>query len=325
MRALRYPTLLILLSTGALFMPQARAASCSSSDLPYTMNAGKIAVSSSLSVGSVIPGSTQTHNVKGTCTDVPANTAITACYTGSGSEVPGHPGVYETGIAGIGIEVLNRNGQVIRGTSSSCDSSSTPMGAIDESGNLNFTYAVQLVKTATQVKSGSLTQANTRFGFGVKNGTALAANNTTTYSATIAATATTCSFDPLSLTVTLGNFPVSQFKSVGSHTGWKSFYINGVCDGDARVTATVTSANGVNSQFNDVINLTPGSDSATGVGVMVLIDGVDLKYDYPIPIGAPLEPNIPMSIPFSVQYYQTDAVVTAGKANTIMTIDMEYE
>ncbi|MEH0886012.1 fimbrial protein [Enterobacter sp. UNJFSC 003] len=325
MNTLRYPFLLILLSAGALFMPQAEAASCSTSDLPYTMNAGNLAVSSSLSVGSVIPGSTQTHSVKGTCTDVPANTAITACYTGSGSEVPGYPGVYETGIAGVGIEVLNRNGQVIRGTSSSCDSSSSPMGAIEGSGNLNFTYAVQLVKTATQVNSGSLTQAKTRFGFAVVNGTALATSNTSTYSATIAATATTCAIDPLSLTVTLGDFPVSQFTNVGSHTGWKSFNINATCDSSARLTATVTSANGVNGHYADVINLTPGSDSANGVGVRMLIDGVDLKYDYPIPIGAPLEANIPMAIPFSVQYYQTDAVVTAGKANTIMTIDMEYE
>lgn len=325
MSLLRYSFLLMMLSLGAFFCPHARAASCTTSDLPFTLNAGNISVSSSLPIGSVIPSSTETHSVKGTCSDVPANTAITACYAGTGSEVPGHPGVYETGIEGVGIEVLNRSGQAIRGTSGGCDSSSTQMGVIDGNNNLDFTYSVRLVKTATQVKSGSVMQAQTRFGFSLTNGLTLGTSNTSTYSATIAATTTTCSIDPLNLTVTLGDFPVTQFTHVGSYTSWKSFSINATCSSDATFTASVTSANGVNSQYGDVINLTPGADSATGIGVRMLLDGVDLRYDYPIPVGGSVKANTATAIPFSVQYYQTDAVVTAGKANTIMTIDMEYE
>ena len=45
--------------------------------------------------------------------------------------------------------------------------------------------------------------------------------------------------------------------------------------------------------YADVLNLTPGSDSATGVGVRMLLDGVDLKYDYPIPVGGRAEPGVP--------------------------------
>ena len=57
----------------------------------------------------------------------------------------------------------------------------------------------------------------------------------------------------------------------------------------------------------------------------MLLDGVDLRYNYPIPVGGSTEPNVPDVIPFSVQYYQTNATVTAGTANTVATIDLEYQ
>lgn len=321
----RYAFLLITLSVSTFIIPRVYAASCSTSDLSYTISPGKLSVSPSLDVGGVIPGSTQTHSVTGSCTGTVNSQVISACYEGLGAEVSGLPGVYETGVSGVGIELLNSSGQVVRGNGSTCDSTSTPIGTLDSRQNYSFTYALRLIKTASTVASGVLSSAMSRYGFSVYNNATLGTSNTASYSATIEPVTTTCSVDPLNLTVTLGDFPVSQFTHVGSYTSWKNFTITATCDNAATFTASVTSANGVNSQYDDVINLTPGSDSATGVGVRMLLDGVDLKYDYPIPIGGTAVANVPTSIPFSVQYYQTGEQVTAGKANTVMTIDLEYK
>ncbi|HID9090230.1 TPA: fimbrial protein, partial [Enterobacter mori] len=296
--------------------------------LPYTISAGTLSVPTTLNVGSVIPGSAKTHTVTGNCSGTLANHTVIACYYGTGSEVGGMPGVYATNVDGIGIELLNSSGQIVRGTGYECDSTATPMGTVssDSAQTFSFSYTERLVKTATRIGSGTLTNTQNPFGFGVFKSVGISGSrNTSQYSATVAERTATCSIDPLNLTVTLGDFPVSQFTHVGSYTAWKYFNINATCTEEVNLTASVTSANGVNSQFNDVLNLTPGSGNATGVGVRMLLDGVDLRYDYPIPVGGRTEANIPNTIPFAVQYYQTDATVTAGKANTIATIDLEYQ
>ncbi|PWG72337.1 hypothetical protein DEM28_04850 [Enterobacter mori] len=329
MNMFKYAFALIVLLTSACLVPHAHAATtCGSPDLPYTISAGTLSVPTTLNVGSVIPGSAKTHTVTGNCSGTLANHAVIACYYGTGTEVGGMPGVYATNVDGIGIELLNSSGQIVRGTGYECDSTATPMGTVssDSAQTFSFSYTERLVKTATRIGSGTLTNTQNPFGFGVFKSVGISGSrNTSQYSATVAERTATCSIDPLNLTVTLGDFPVSQFTHVGSYTAWKYFNINATCTEEVNLTASVTSANGVNSQFNDVLNLTPGSGNATGVGVRMLLDGVDLRYDYPIPVGGRTEANIPNTIPFAVQYYQTDATVTAGKANTIATIDLEYQ
>lgn len=324
----KYAFTLLLLVSCTFMMPRAHAENCTSADLPYTLNAGTLAVPTTLSTGSVIPGSTQTHIVNGSCTGTVSNRTIISCYYGTGNEVDGFPGVYATGVAGVGIELLNSSGQIIRGKGMGCNTTSTPMGTIgtDSNQTFSFSYTIKLIKTGPSVGSGTLSQALNVYGFGdyASNGIN-GANNVSHYSATLSQRTATCSIDPLDLTVTLGNFPVTQFTHVGSYSAWKTFTITATCSEEVNLTASVTSANGVNSQYGDVINLTPGSDSATGVGVRMLIDGVDLMYDYPIPFGGTAEPGVPMALPFSIQYYQTASTVTAGKANTVMTIDIEYK
>ncbi|AOE97612.1 fimbrial protein [Enterobacter cloacae] len=329
MNMCRYVFALLVLLTSACLVPHAQAAtSCDSADLPYTLDAGTLSVPTTLDIGGVIPGSAKTHTVNGSCTGTMTNHTLISCYYGTGTEVPGMPGVYTTNVDGIGIELLNSSGQIVRGKGYSCDTTATPIGTVssDSGQTFSFSYTQRLIKTASHIGSGTLSLAQDPYGFGVYNSVGISgARNTSHYSATVSERTATCSIDPLNLTVTLGNFPVSQFTHVGSYTAWKYFNITATCTEEVNLTASVTSANGINSQYADVLNLTPGSDSATGVGVRMLLDGVDLKYDYPIPVGGRAEPGVPDVIPFAVQYYQTDASVTAGKANTIATIDLEYQ
>lgn len=328
MKMFKYAFALVVFLTSACLMPHADAATtCDSTDLPYTFNPGTLSVPTTLSIGGVIPGSTKNHTVNGSCTGTLPNRTIVSCYYGSGTEVEGMPGVYSTDVEGVGIELLNSSGQIVRGEGTDCNSTATPIGTVNSDQTFSFNYTERLIKTAQHIGTGALTTLQGRYGFGVYTSAGIGSttNNKSYYSATIAERTATCSIDPLNLTVTLGDFPVSQFTHVGSYTAWKYFNITATCTEVVNLTASVTSANGLNSQFDDVLNLTPGSDSATGVGVRMLLDGVDLKYNYPIPVGGSTEPNVPDVIPFAVQYYQTDATVTAGKANTIATIDMEYQ
>ena len=305
MNMCRYVFALLVLLTSACLVPHAQAAtSCDSADLPYTLDAGTLSVPTTLDIGGVIPGSAKTHTVNGSCTGTMTNHTLISCYYGTGTEVPGMPGVYTTNVDGIGIELLNSSGQIVRSKGYSCDTTATPIGTVssDSGQTFSFSYTQRLIKTASHIGSGTLSLAQDPYGFGVFNSVGISgARNTSHY------------------------FPVSQFTHVGSYTAWKYFNITATCTEEVNLTASVTSANGINSQYADVLNLTPGSDSATGVGVRMLLDGVDLKYDYPIPVGGRAEPGVPDVIPFAVQYYQTDASVTAGKANTIATIDLEYQ
>lgn len=329
MNMFKYAFALVVLLTSAFLIPHAQAATtCDSTNLPYTLDAGTLSVPTTLDIGSVIPGSAKTHTINGSCSGAISSHTIISCYYGTGTEVSGMPGVYSTDVDGVGIQLLNSSGQIVRGKGYSCDTTATPMGTVSSDGGqtFSFSYTERLIKTATHIGSGTISSAQDPFGFGVFQSVGISGDrNNSRYSATVAERTATCSIDPLNLTVTLGDFPVSQFTHVGSYTAWKNFSLTATCTEAVNLTASVTSANGVNSQYDDVLNLTPGSDSATGVGVRMLLDGVDLKYNFPIPVGGRTEPNVPDNIPFAVQYYQTDATVTAGKANTIATIDMEYQ
>ena len=329
MKPFRYGSVLALFAALFLFMPQAKAA-CSTADLPWTTTPGALTVPATLGVGNAIPGSARTHTVKGHCDAADSGKPITACHLGEGDEIPGMPGVWRSGIEGIGIELLNSAGQPVRGRNAHYDSRSTPLGYVssDGSGSFNVSLRMQLIKTASTTKEQtSTTVRNGIWSLGIYPDQQLGQLNAVRYGGSLALKATTCSVDPRSLVIMLGNFPVTLFTHIGSTSGWQSFNLTATCTDAVTMTARVTSANGSTSlgDGNDVLNLTPGSDSATGIGVRMMVGGVALRYNYPIPFGDQTVPNQPFDLPFRVQYYQTGVQATAGRANTIATIDIEYQ
>lgn len=327
MKPFRYGCVLALFAALFLFMPQAKAA-CTTADLPWAATPGTLTVPATLSVGSAIPASAQSHRVKGRCDAADSGKPITACHLGEGEEVPGMPGVWRSGIEGIGIELLNSAGQPVRGRAAHCDSRSTPLGYVSSDGSFNVTLTMQLIKTAsTTGEQASTTLHNGIWSLGIYPDQKLGQLNAVRYGGNLALKATTCSVDPKSLNVSLGNFAVSQFTHVGSTSDWRTFNLTATCTDAVTMTARITSPNGATSisDGNDVLNINAGIDSASGVGVKMMVGGVLLRYDYPIPFGDQTVPNQPFNLPFQVQYYQTAEVVTAGRANTLATIDIEYQ
>lgn len=108
----------------------------SSPPTPFTQQLTQIAVSRALPVGSDIPGTQRVFTFNGNCkgrsgwADVTPGHPIIACYYGSGEEVAGFPGVYETGVEGIGIALQNSAGQRVSGIGSDCDTRAQALGYI---------------------------------------------------------------------------------------------------------------------------------------------------------------------------------------------------
>ncbi|HHE8492825.1 TPA: fimbrial protein [Enterobacter ludwigii] len=329
MQMIKQCFLFLVLGTAALFMPHANAL-CTSSDLPKQINVASVSVSSTLPVGATIPGTEQTVHVAGNCYN-PSDFGlpIVACYYGAGLEIPGLSGVYESGLEGIGVALMNDKGQRITGAGGIyCNSSSTPLGYVsnDISESFNFNVTLELVKTSNTVKSGSLSQAESKFGVGVYQHEGISDPNTISYAGNVNLETVTCSVLPKNLTVNLGDFPVSDFISIGLLSSpAQNFDVTINCDSTVQPELKVTSANGYETAFEGVIKLTQQNGMATGVGVRMLFDDHLATFDTYVSTRSQAIANETLRIPFEVRYEQVSNVVTPGPANTVATITLAYK
>lgn len=320
---------LLVLGTAALFMPHAKA-TCTSPDMPKMINVASISVPTTLAVGETIPGTEQTVHVAGNC-DQSADKGleIVSCYYGSGAEIPGLKGVYDSGVPGIGVALMNEEGQRISGAGGvQCDSRATPIGYVSSDGSQSFSFQVtlELVKTSDTVSSGTLVQAQTRFGIGVFGHEGIGNPNDIAYSGNVILHQVTCSVLPRNLTVDLGDFPVSDFVSVGMLSSpAQSFDVTVNCNSTVQPEVKVTSSNGYETAFAGVLKLTQQTGSATGVGVQMVFDGNIASFDTYVNTQREAVANETLTIPFQVRYEQVSDVVTPGPANTVATITLAYK
>lgn len=320
---------LLVLGTAALFMPHAKA-TCTSPDMPKMINVATISVPTTLAVGSTIPGSEQTVHVAGKC-DHPYESGmeIISCYYGSGSEIPGLTGVYDSGVPGVGVALMNDKGQRITGGGlAACDSRSTPIGYVSNDGmqTFDFNVTLELVKTSEAVQSGTLMQAQTEFGIGVYGNDGIGSPNIISYAGNVNFQNVTCSVLPKNLTVDLGDFPVSDFVSVGMLSSpAQSFDVTVNCNSTVQPEVKVTSSNGYETAFEGVLKLTKQTGAATGVGVQMVFDGNIAAFDTYVNTQREAVANETLAIPFQVRYEQVSDVVTPGPANTVATITLAYK
>lgn len=320
---------LLVLGTAALFMPHAKA-TCTSPDMPKMINVASISVPTTLAVGETIPGTEQTVHVAGNC-DQSADKGleIVSCYYGSGAEIPGLKGVYDSGVPGIGVALMNEEGQRISGAGGvQCDSRGTPIGYVSSDGSQSFSFQVtlELVKTSDTVSSGTLVQAQTRFGIGVFGHEGIGNPNDIAYSGNVILHQVTCSVLPRNLTVDLGDFPVSTFVSVGALSSpAQNFDVTVNCDTTVQPEVKVTSSNGYETAFEGVLKLTQQTGMATGVGVQMVFDNNIATFDTYVNTQREAVANETLVIPFSVRYEQISDMVTPGPANTVATITLAYK
>lgn len=320
---------LLVLGTAALFMPHAKA-SCSTPDMPKMINVATLSVPTTLAVGATIPGSEQTVHVAGNC-DHPYESGmeIISCYYGSGSEIPGLTGVYDSGVPGVGVALMNDKGQRITGGGkTACDSRSTPVGYLSNDGmqSFDFNVTLELVKTSEAVQSGTLMQAQTEFGIGVYGNDGIGSPNIISYAGNVNFQNVTCSVLPRNLTVDLGDFPVSSFVSVGTLSSpAQNFDVTVNCNSTVQPEVKVTSSNGYETAFEGVLKLTQQTGMATGVGVQMVFDNNIATFDTYVNTQREAVANETLAIPFQVRYEQISDVVTPGPANTVATITLAYK
>ncbi|EHN8921802.1 fimbrial protein [Enterobacter asburiae] len=320
---------LLVLGTAALFMPHAKA-TCTSPDMPKMINVASISVPTTLAVGETIPGTEQAVHIAGNCDQSgDKGLEIVSCYYGSGAEIPGLKGVYDSGVPGVGVALKNEEGQRISGAGGvQCDSRGTPIGYVSSDGSQSFSFQVtlELVKTSDTVSSGTLVQAQTRFGIGVFGHEGIGNPNDIAYSGNVILHQVTCSVLPKNLTVNLGDFPVSDFVSVGMLSSpAQSFDVTVNCDTTVQPEVKVTSSNGYETAFEGVLKLTQQTGMATGVGVQMVFDDNIATFDTYVNTQREAVANETLTIPFQVRYEQVSDVVTPGPANTVATITLAYK
>ena len=162
--------MMILLVCLTLFSGKLWAACSTAPVMPQSWDLSSVAVTSSLPVGADIPGSQHTFSISGTCGTNGSNELsgdpIIACYYGNGTEIAGFPGVYSTGVEGIGIALTNSSGQRVVGGGVGCDTRNTSLGNLDSSLSYQIAVTLSLVKTANDISDTALAQSQTRFGLG---------------------------------------------------------------------------------------------------------------------------------------------------------------
>ncbi|WER47480.1 fimbrial protein [Cupriavidus sp. WKF15] len=328
-----------LLAAIMLLASQVANAACTSTPaMPYLQAANNMAVVTTLPVGSTIPGTVRNYTFSGICDNVPPNVVpgaqIIACYYGSGTEGP--DGVYSTGVPGVGIRLRNAAGQAIAHASSVwCNTTGQGLGNLNADMTYSVSVSIEFVKTGP-TSGGTLDPMQTRFGFGVYQGSTAGALggggvNYIGFSGSAVPRPITCNVN-YPATVTLQPVRAADLRPAGTSAGATPFTIGVTCDTPANVGVTFDGAPGtpVLAASSGVLGPSnagaPGA--ATGVGFQVVTGG---SYQ-PVPLQTrndlgSIQANVPASYSYAVRYIglNNGLPVTAGKVVSAATFTFDYQ
>lgn len=136
------------------------------------------------------------------------------------------------------------------------------------------------------------------------------------------------------INVDMGKVSRSEFSGIGSKAGSeKSFQIQVLCENNASVKVGFFGM--ASAGDKDALALTPQTNSASGVGVALSYgSGLQVAAGQRVPLNTPTDqlpvlatlntPNQTQTLEFKAQYIQTDAQITAGKADSIATFNLVY-
>ncbi len=149
-------------------------------------------------------------------------------------------------------------------------------------------------------------------------------------------TSRTCSVSTGSQTIAIpmGAIGRSAFSGVGSTAGGTSFIVHlENCSTGLNLFMTFTDGNSP-ANTSDVLTITPGAGSATGIGIRIgrqdNLQRVSYGTDSALP-GSPGQMSFgattgtTRSLAFTAAYVQTQASIVSGTANAIATFTMSYQ
>ncbi|MFM0250160.1 fimbrial protein [Paraburkholderia sediminicola] len=298
----------------------ARAANCTTTGLPKVFTYGTIAVSNSLAVGAVIPGTVQSFTLSGTCPASAANTDVVACPA-SQSPVSGTTDVYSTGLSGVGMRMRNSSGTPLIGSGNCATTSSLGKTAADGTFNVSGTF--ELVKTGS-ISAGTITPtaSTATYNAGVLNtgsglgGALTIASGTEVRPVTCSVTAETAN-----QVIPLDQVKTSALASAGATAGRKPFSIGLSCESGVKVAVTFTSASG----SSGIPTVIASNGTATDVGVQLLdVSQTPIILDTALQLTNATTGNA--SFQFYAQYYRLGAAqVGPGTVNAAAIFTMSYQ
>lgn len=330
--ALKSTALLMTLLLACLLCPgHARAACTSTPGMPYLQTLDTIAVSSSLAVGETIPGSVRHYSFSGKCgygePDQVPGAPIIACYYGSGTEVA--PGVYSTGIAGLGIRLRNAAGQPMQNAAGyGCDTRNASLGTLNDDMTYSIRVSTEFVKTGT-ITAGALDPVQTRFGFGVYRGNGLGGtSNYIGFSGMLQVRQIACNAT-YPAAVRLPKVKASTLASAGATAGATPFSIVLNCNGTARVGLSFDAAGGSTVKSAQAGVLGPGNEgtpgAAGGVGVQLTdtrTNPVPLQQSNPV---GNIDASAPATYAYALRYFALAPRATPGVVSGAMTFTFDYQ
>lgn len=330
LKSTAFPMALLLASL--LYPCHARAACTSTPGMPYLQTIDTIAAESSLAVGETIPGTVRRYTLNGKCdygepNQVPGG-AIIACYYGSGKEVI--PGVYSTGISGLGIRLRNAAGQPMQNAAGySCDTRSASLGALNADMTYSVSVSTEFVKTGPMA-AGTLDSAQTRFGFGVYRGNGLGGtSNYIGFSGMLQVRQIACNAT-YPAAVRLPRVKASTLASAGATAGATPFSIVLNCNGTARVGVSFDAAGGSSVKSAQAGVLGPGNEGAPGAAGGVGVQLTDARTTNPVPLQQSnpvgnIDANAPATYAYALRYFALAPHATPGAVSGAMTFTFDYQ
>lgn len=246
--------------------------------------------------------------------------------------------VYQSNVAGIGYSL----GAVLAGPSScSLDgwigTGTTYNGNVNSriycafSGtatltSLSFTgkVKIQFYKIADSVSSGTVS-------LGTVGNLTIAPNMLDGYPTSPSITvssfnlvAPSCTVNTPTVSVPMGTVEKREFNGVGTTVDSKTvdFNILLTCPKDLNVKLQVDG--NILDASKGLLNVTPGTTSASGVAIQILFSDFPLTLSTPVLIGYPTTQG-PFIIPLQARYYQSGSTITPGDANGAATFTLTYQ
>ncbi|MDQ0142537.1 fimbrial protein [Cupriavidus necator] len=327
-----------LLVVACFAAPQLAHATCTATpSMPYLQTLDSMAVAVNLAIGSTIPGTMRRYQFSGSCANVPPwvvpGAPIVSCYYGSGTEVI--PGVYSTGVPGVGIRLRNAAGQPMTNASGIwCDTRSANLGYLNADLTYSVSVTIEFVKTGP-ISAGSLDPAQTRFGFGVYNGSLDGAlggtGNATNYigfSGTIATREIACNvLSPATVSLPAISARTLAMQGAGGNT---PFAIQLTCNNAAIVGMTLDGAAGtpVMSAPAGILGLSNAGSAgaASGAGVQI----INASGTAPVPLQVrnamgSIQANTPATYRFGARYASLGGSLSPGSVTSSMVFTLDYQ
>lgn len=233
------------------------------------------------------------------------------------------PGVYTTGISGVGMRLRNSSGTpIVNGSGQACFSSIAQIGA---GGSYNFSGTLELVRIAGPIVDGSVMN-NAAWVFGVYNTNGLLNIDSVTASQIYPAGAITLKSIACTPTApAVVRLPTINQGALSAGTaGATAFAIGLRCDASARVGISLDAAAGLSviDANNGILSVQTGG--AGGVGVQI----VD-QYQAPVRLQSRVDmgtisANVQNSFPFMARYIRV-GTVAAGAVTSAMTFTFDYQ